>query len=545
MSTPAGAWRRVALLLLVTAGLWMLAGCGDSSAPREAEAGILRVGNGPEPRSLDAHQTTGISALQIQQALWEGLVRAERTTLQPQPGVAESWETEADGTIYRFRLRESARWSDGEPVTAEDFVAALRRALHPEGNTPYAEMLYVLEGAQAYHGGEVPAEELGAVARGVRELEVHLAEPVPYFLSLLLHPVWYPVPAHRMEAGDHAGGRRAGSWTTAEGFVGNGPFRLERHLPNQLVEVRASGEYWDAESIGLRGVRFFPFSEPAAEERAFLAGQLDVTDSLPSGRASFYRERHPEWLQVDPYLGTYYILLNTRVEPLGDARVRRALALAIDRERLVTALLDGGQQAAGGFVPDGMPDYEAEIERETDPAAARALLAEAGFGGGSGFPQLEYLFNSSESHKRIAEALQEMWRVELGVDLRLTNLEWKTYLQRRESGDYELARAVWIGDYVEPSTFLNLWRGDGDGNWAGWQSERYDELLRKARRTGERAERYALYAEAERILISEQVVIPLYHYVSVYLKQPRVQSWAGNLLDWPVWREVQVVEENP
>lgn len=498
---------------------------------------MLRVGNGPEPRSLDPHLSTGISAMQIQFALWEGLVRPERKSLRPRPGVATSWEASADGRVYRFTLREEAVWSDGAAVTAADFVAGWRRALDPERTTPYAEMLYVLENAEAYHGGEAGGESLGVSAVGRKELEVRLERPVPYFLSLLLHPVWFPIPAHVADASGAMAGGEAGSWARPESFVGNGAFRLVRHSPNQLVEVVRNEGYWEADQVTLRGIRFFAFSEPAAEERAFLAGQLDLTDSLPSGRVAYYEERHPEWLEVEPYLGTYYLLLNTREGPLADERVRRALALALDREVLVEALLGGGQQAAGGFVPPGIAGYEESFRPERDVAEARRLLREAGYGEGSAFPELEYLFNTSESHKRIAEAIQEMWRVELGISVRLTNQEWKTYLQRREQGDFEVARAVWIGDYVEPSTFLDLWRGD---NWAGWRSERYDSLLREAQTEPDRDRRYALYAEAEQILIGEQVIIPLYHYETVYLKQPRVENWAGNLLDWPVWTEVRL-----
>lgn len=535
MKAGGGTWARLLSLTGLLGWIVLASGCGGGSA--EEEAGILRVGNGPEPKSLDAHLSTGIGAMQIQFALWEGLVRPERDSLRPRPAVAASWEASADGREYRFILREEAVWSDGAAVTAADFVAGWRRALHPERTTPYAEMLYVLENAEAYHSGEVGGESLGVRAVGRKELEVRLARPVPYFLSLLLHPVWFPIPAHVAMAGGAMAGGAAGSWTRPESFVGNGAFRLVRHLPNQLVEVVRNERYREAEEVALEGIRFYAFSEPAAEERAFLAGQLDVTDALPAGRVAYYEERHPEWLVVEPYLGTYYLLLNTREGPLADVRVRRALALALDREMLVESLLGAGQQAAGGFVPPGIAGYGEGFPVERDVAGARRLLREAGYGEGSAFPELEYLFNTSESHKRIAEAIQEMWRVELGISVQLTNQEWKTYLQRREQGDFEVARAVWIGDYVEPSTFLDLWRGE---NWSGWRSERYDALLREAQTEPDRKRRYELYAEAERLLLGEQVIIPLYHYVAVYLKRPRVENWAGNLLDWPVWTEVRL-----
>jgi oligopeptide transport system substrate-binding protein len=267
---------------------------------------------------------------------------------------------------------------------------------------------------------------------------------------------------------------------------------------------------------------------------------LDVTDALPPSRVPAYRERRPEVLRIEPYLGTYYLLPNVRGGVLADARVRRALSLAIDREAITEHLLGAGQTPAGGFVPPAMPGYDPAFPVEHDPAAARRLLAEAGYPEGEGFPEIEYLFNTSESHKRIAEALQEMWRRELGIDLQLFNLEWRTYLQRRAEADFQLARAVWIGDYPEPSTFLHLWRGDAANNWAGWSHPEYDRLLATARSEPDPERRGDLYAEAEALLLREQAILPLYHYVTVFLQDPAVENWAGNLLDWPVYPHVRL-----
>jgi len=510
---------------------FLLTGCSRVRPVDAAmEEGMLLLGNGPEPQALDPHVTSGTSELNLQLALFEGLVTPHPETLEPLPGVAESWTVSDDGRVYHFKLRSDARWSDGQPIRSGDFVAAWKRALDPVRGTPYASMLYVLDGAEEYNRNA--GRDFSIVgAKPLREdlLEVTLGQPVPYFLSLLMHPVWSPIPAHLGIAGeaDHVG-----SWTLLGNFIGNGPFVLTEWLQNQYIEVEANPMYWDAATVKLKRIRFYAMEEPGVEERAFQSGQLHVTDALPPVRVQAYLRDESVFLQVDPYLGTYYILPNSREGVLADSRVRTALALTIDRQAIAEKLLGAGQTAAGGFVPDNMPGYDAHIEQEQDSVLARELLAQAGFPGGKGFPRLEYLFNSSESHRKIAEALQGMWRDELGIDIQLTNQEWRTYLQRRASGDYQLARAVWIGDYPEPSSFLDLWRTGSANNWAGWSNADYDARMKAAHAEQDSSKRMELYREAEQVLINEQAIIPLYHYVTVYLKRPEVKGWSPNLLDW-------------
>lgn len=518
-----------ALLLLL-----FLSGCArERPVDAARQAGILLLGNGPEPQALDPHVTTGTSALSIQMALYEGLVSPHPKTLEPLPAVAESWSRSEDGLRYRFHLRPTARWSDGRPVRAEDFVAAWRRALDPERAMPYAYMLYVLRGAETWHReGPGNPSELGVSAPEPSLLEVELEHPVPHFLSLLLHPSWFPIPSHILEAAGDADRERVGSWTRTDGFVGNGPFVLDAWRPNEFIATSANPHYWDASSVGLKGIRFHAIDEPGAEERAFMAGQLHVTDALPPARVAAWQRQQSPALRIDPYLGTYYILPNVREGVLADPRVRRALSLSIDRRALTGNLLRAGQEPAAGFVPPSMPGYTSPGTLVHDPERARGLLAEAGFPGGEGFPELEYLFNSSESHRQIGEALQAMWRKELGIAVTLVNQEWRTYLQRRASGDFDLARAVWIGDYVEPSTFLDLWVTGGGNNWAGWSHEAYDRYIRIARRSTDPQERLQAYTSAEKVLLAEQAIIPLYHYVTAYLKDPALKGWSANLLDW-------------
>lgn len=531
----------VCALIAWSAALFLVGCAGERPVEEAAREGILLIGNGPEPQGLDPHVTTGTSALSLQLALYEGLVSPDPSTLEPLPAVAEEWAMSDDGLIFEFRLRGEARWSDGRGVTAGDFAAAWRRALDPEGGVPYAYMLYPLRGAEDYHRGELKDfSSVGVHVLADDLLKVELKHPVPHFLSLLMHPVWFPIPGH--VAGASTSESRHGSWTRPGNFVGNGPFLLVDWQPNEVLTARRNPHYWDVHNVALEGIHFFPFDEPSAEERAFLAGQLHVTDSLPPARVAAWKQRNAPELRIDPYLGTYYLLPNVREGVLADPRVRRALALAIDREAITTHLLGAGQEPAAGFVPTTMPGYESPAQLIHDPEAARHLLAEAGYPGGRGFPELEYLFNTSESHRKIAEALQGMWREELGVDVTLVNQEWRTYLQRRASGDFELARAVWIGDYVEPSTFLDLWRSDSGNNWAGWAHPAYDAFMEMAARSANPVARMEAYQQAEALLLEEQAIIPLYHYVTVYLKDPRVKGWSSNLLDWHPYKYLSLAK---
>lgn len=517
-------------------------GC-ERARPVDAarEAGILLLGNGPEPESLDPHRSTSLSAFTVQMALYEGLVAPHPETLEPVPGVASRWEVSEDGLRYRFHLRSDARWSDGVAVTASDFVAGWERVLHPEGGSRYASMLYAVEGAEAWHraAGAEPRPSFRAVRPDL--LEVILRQPTPYFLHQLTHPVCFPIPAHR--AGEFPFAEESGEWSAEHPVVGNGPFVLTEWLPGQRIEVEASPTYWDAEQVRLRGIHFRFMDEPGAEERAYLAGQVHVTDALPPSRVRYYRERAHPAFRSDPFLATYYILPNHRRAPLDDARVRAALSLAIDRAALVEHLLGGGERVADQFVPDTMPGYTGPGGGgDTRPDLARELLAQAGFPGGRGFPVLRYLYNSSESHRRIAEALQAMWQEELQISVELVNQEWRTYLQSRESGAFDLARAVWIGDYPEPSTFLQLWESAHPNNWAGWSDGRYDGLMREAGRAGDSQTRMALYAEAEALLMEEQVVLPLYFYRTHYLKDPALKGWHATPLDWHPFKALYFAE---
>ena len=511
-----------------------LIACGgrDREADVAARNGILLLGNGSEPKSLDPHLVTGVPENKIIQSLIEGLIAYHPTDdAQPEPGVAERWEHNEDFTVWRFHLRNNARWTNGDPVTASDFVYSWQRMLSPELGSEYAEMLYVLRNGEAFHQGQIKDfGQVGVRALDARTLEVTLKGPTPYFLSMLKHYSFYPV---NPRAVDQFGGMtdRQSAWSTAENYVGNGPFKLKRWSTNQVIQVEKNPGYWDAGRVQLNEIHFFPIDNVGTELTAFLAGRLHATNTVPPDRIPSLRERHPDQLKIEPYLGTYFYRVNVTRAPFNDPRVREALALALDRRLIVDRVAQGGQAPASGFVPQGIQTYPASDRVRLNLDRARQLLAEAGFPGGRGFPKREILINTNEGHRKIAEAIQAMWRQNLGIDVGIYNQEWKVYLDSQSQLNFDLSRAGWIADYVHPMTFLEIFTTGNGNNDTGWSNARYDGLIRQAQIAGSEPERSQLMQQAEAILLAELPVIPIYWYTRVYMKDPRIQGWNPKLLD--------------
>ena len=510
-----------------------LVACGGSDRPADVAAknGILLMGNGAEPMSLDPHLVTGVPENKIISALIEGLIAYHPTDDdEPEPGVAEAWEHNEDYSVWRFRLRDNARWTNGDPVTAGDFVYSWQRMLSPALGSQYAEMLYVIRNAEAFHQGRIrDFGQVGVKALDDRTLEVTLAGSTPHFLPMLKHYSFYPVNPRAVE--QHGGmTERQNRWSTVENYVGNGPFRLAQWTTNQIIRVEKNPQYWDADRVRLNEIHFFPIENVNSEETAFRAGRLHVTNTVSPDRIPTYRQSMADQLRIDPYLGTYFLRLNVNRAPFNDPRVREALNLAVDRQLIVDRVAQGGQRPASGFVPAGLDEYEPMDRVRFNPERARQLLAEAGFPGGRGFPRKEILINTSEAHRKIAEAVQAMWREHLGIDVGIYNQEWKVYLDSQSNLDYDIARAGWIGDYPHPMTFLEIFTTGNGNNDTGWSNPRYDALIRQAQ-AGSPEDRLRLLREAETILMTELPVVPLYWYTRTYLLDPRVQGWNPTLLD--------------
>lgn len=541
---PARPLAGVALCALVL--LWT--GCAPRETPVERgirEQTLLR-GLSADPAELDPHLVTDLPSINVVTALFEGLVTEDPVDLHPVPGVAESWDVSRDGLSYTFHLRADARWSDGAPVTAQDFVDSFRRALTPSLGADYAAMLHVLANAEAYHKGAIANfADVGASAENPRTLRLRLEHPAPYFLSLLTHPVWFPV---RLAVLEKAGSpfQRGSRWTQPGSLVGNGPFILREWRRGEVIVVEKSPGYWDAARVRLNAIRFVPAADVDGEERAFRAGQLHLTEALPVAKVDAYRRENPEVLRISPFLDTYFYRLNVTRPGLGNVKARQALALAIDRRTVVEKITRGGQEAARAFTPPGVGGYEPPDLVRNDFAAARRLLAEAGYPGGAGFPRLEITINSSGNHRVIAEAVQEMWRRELGLDVTIDNMEQGSLLASRRALDYQVMRSDWAGDYLDATTFLKVFASDSNNNHTGWRNSDYDALLFEADRTADPAARLALLRRAETILLNEAPVIPIYHFSTVRLVRPSVRGWHPNLLDRHpykhVWLEPEIRE---
>lgn len=512
----------------------LLTGCdlGPTNVEQGNRDQVLHLGNGTEPQDLDPHIVTGVSEHNIISALLEGLVGENPETLEPVPGVAAYWAISADGLVYTFFLRENARWSNGDAVTAQDFVWSWQRMLTPTLGAEYAYQLYPVRNARDYHQGRIDDfSRVGIEALDAHTLEVTLENPTPYFLSLLAHYSTFAVHPPTILA-HGAMDERGTRWTRPENFVGNGPFRLRAWRLNYLVEVERNPFYWDSERVRLNAIRFYPIDNVQTEERMFRTGSLHVSYSTPPAKIESYRAQQPELISVSPYLGTYFYRFNVTRRPLDDARVRRALSMAVDREAIVRAVTRGGQLPAYSFTPPDTQGYHPpDTPIRFDPGAAAALLADAGFPGGEGFPELELLYNTSDGHRRIAEAIQQMWKTHLGVGIRLTNTDWKVYLSRTSELDYDISRAGWIGDYPDPNTFLDMMLSDSGNNRTGWSNSEYDGLIARASRLTGQEERYAAFHAAERILDREAPLLPIYTYTRVTLRRPEVRNWFSNILD--------------
>jgi oligopeptide transport system substrate-binding protein len=534
--------RPAALAAVLVAGA-ALQGCsrGTNVAAGDAHQ-VLHRGIGPDIADLDPHMATETKYYSVLSALLEGLVAEDPATLGPVPGVAESWEASPDGLTYTFHLRADARWSDGTPVTANDFIESWHRILSPSLGAPNASQLYVIQGAEAFSRGVADFSQVGLKARDDRTLSVILEHPAPWFLSMLSGPAWLPVPVATV-AKYGAVAARGVSWAVPGRWVGNGPFVLASWSHGQEIVVTRSQTYWDAGGVRLREIHFHEFDSIDAEERAFRAGQLHLTETIPPDKIDVYRRDAPGLLRVDPLLGTYFIRINVRRAGLSDGRIRQALSLAIDRDAIVERVLRGGQEPATSLVPPGLGGYAPERTKGPRADEARRILAQAGHPGGAGLPAFSLLYNTSESHRTIAEALQEMWRRELGIQVNLVNEDLKSTEEARSAGSYDLLRSSWIADYEDPSAFLDVFRGGSGNNFTGWSDTGYDSLLFAAARTADPAARNALYAKAEHVLISEAPIIPLYHYTHVFLLRPSVHGWNSTLLDHHPYKAVWLGED--
>ena len=518
-----------------------LTGCGSSETNVVAgnKSGTLYWGNGTEPQSLDPQIATGVPEHHVISAVMEGLVLKDRKTLEPRPGVAKTWDISNDGRVYTFYLRENAKWSNGDAHTAHDYVWSWWRALQTTLGNQYAYMLFPIKNAKRYYDGETSDfSDVGVKAIDNRTLQVTLTNPTPYFLQLLDHYSLFPVHQATIEKFGRAD-ERGTRWSYEGNLVGNGPYKLEEWKINRHITVTKNPYYWDEANVSINSIVFKPVDNAVTEERMFRAGALHVTSSIPADKIAIYQEKFAPELKITPYLGTYFYRLNINTPQLQDKRVRRALGMAIDRKQLVDNITKGGQIPAYTMTPPGTMGYFPESTLNFDPEAAKRLLAEAGYPNGEGFPPIEILYNTNEGHRKIAVALQEMWKNYLNIDIKLLNQEWKVYLATESAGDYQISRGGWIGDYVDPNNFLDMFLCNGGNNRTGWCNEEYDRLiLEVAPSQSSHEQRLKIFQQAETMLLEDMPIIPVYTYTSIKLLHPSVRNFDDNILNQAMYKDL-------
>ncbi len=520
------------LLLTVTLPCALLA-CGGPSPVEEATANnVLLLGNGAEPKALDPHLVSSVGDSNILLSLFEGLCAFHPSDDNMSiPGAAESWESNEDYTVWTFHLRKNGRWSNGDPVTAHDFVYAYERILTPAMGSPYSSMLYFLKNGAKFNQEEIDSfDEVGVKALDDYTLECTLEQPTAFFPELTKHTTYYPVHRATIEKFGSMTDQFT-KWQRPGNHVSNGAFKLKSWWINHSVVVEPNPYYWDKDTVTLKEIHFIPMTE-FTEERAFRAEQLHYTYAMPSNLIPWYGEHYPDLVRREPYYGSYFYRYNTTKPPLDNLKLRQALAYAIDRNAIIDNVTLGNQTPAGGFTPPTPGGYQPPTPYSFDPEKARQLLQEAGYADGGEVPEFEILMNTHESHRAIAEAIQDMWRKHLGLtNVSIANQEWKVFQSTIIEMKYDVGRAGWIGDYMDPTTFLDMWRTDDSNNNTGWSNPDYDRYLKEAALEPTPEARLAKLHAAEEILMAELPVLPIYWYTRNYLIHPDVQNWNPLLLD--------------
>jgi oligopeptide transport system substrate-binding protein len=512
----------------------------ETQVQRANREKILLVGNSSEPKALDLQLVTSVVENKVLSSLFEGLVADHPTSDKEMvPGVAVKWEHNEDFTQWVFHLRQDAKWSDGEALTAHDFLFSYHRMLHPDFPSPYCEMLYFLKNAKEYKLGEVKDfAEVGVKVIDDFTLELTMKEPVPYLPGVTRHYSWFPVPKHAVLSYGKMT-EPFTPWTEVGNLVCNGPFVLKSWQLNDHIEVVKNPLYWDAEKVKLNGIRFLPVENAYTEARAFLAGQLHTTYKVPVDLIPYMQKHHAQYLKMEPYIGSQFLRTNINRPGLSDVRVRKALSLAIDGAELCKTILRGYEPATS-FSPN-LGDFRPEPVLGFDPAKARQLLAEAGYPDGQKFPRYSILISGGGS-RSLPEAIQAMWKQHLNITVDIRSMDFASYIDTQNKLDYDISVAGWIGDYLDPTTFLLMWtKGNGNNN-TGWHSEEYERLLAEAAHSADPAQRLRKFEQAEKLLMEERPILPFAWQTRNYLHQTSVKGWHPLLLDNHPWKEVYLEE---
>ena len=497
------------------------------ATPSLAEV-VIRRGNGGEPQTLDqAHISIDVEGF-IVRDMFEGL-----TVYDPHgkviPATAESWTLSDDGTVYTFKLRDSATWSDGTPVTADDFVFAYKRMEDPKEAAEYANILYPIKNAEAINGGKADISTLGVKAIDKKTLEITLERPTPYFIELLAHYAALPAPKWAIE-------KFGAEWIKPGNMVCNGAFCLTENIPNDHIPAVKNDKYWDAANVKIDKIIYNPSEDQATTERMFEAGELDLVYNFQADQKKFLEEKlGKDQVLAAPDLSSYYYVLDSRKPPFDDVRVRQAFSMAVDRDFLSDKIFSGTQLPAYSFVPEGIAGYTpatpewASLDQLDREDKAKELLKEAGYGEGGKPLKVDIRFNTNENHKKVATAVADMWKA-LGAEVTIQNLDVKShYAYLQEGGSFDVARAGWQADYADPENFLNLLVSSNKTfNYGHYTNAKFDELMKASYEERDHAKRLQILHDAEQIAMDEQGLAPLMVHASTWLVSNKVQGFAMN-----------------
>ncbi|APR33684.1 MULTISPECIES: oligopeptide ABC transporter substrate-binding protein OppA [Citrobacter] len=518
---------------LVAAGILTALVAGNVATAAVVPAGVqlaekqtLVRNNGSEVQSLDPHKIEGVPESNISRDLFEGLLISD-VDGKPSPGVAEKWENK-DFKVWTFHLRKDAKWSDGTPVTAQDFVYSWQRLANPNTASPYASYLQYghIVNIDDIIAGKKPVTDLGVKALDDHTFEVTLSEPVPYFYKLLVHSSVSPVPKAAVE-------KYGEKWTQPANIVTNGAYKLKDWVVNERIVLERNANYWDNAKTVINQVTYLPIASEVTDVNRYRSGEIDMTyNNMPIELFQKLKKEIPNEVHVDPYLCTYYYEINNQKAPFNDVRVRTALKLAMDRDIIVNKVKNQGDLPAYSFTPpytDGAKLVEPEWfkwSQEKRNEEAKKLLAEAGYTAEKPLT-FNLLYNTSDLHKKLAIAAASIWKKNLGANVKLENQEWKTFLDTRHQGNYDVSRAGWCADYNEPTSFLNMVLSDSSNNTVHYKSPAFDKLIADTLKVTDEAQRSELYSKAEQQLDKDSAIVPVYYYVNARLVKPWVGGYSG------------------
>lgn len=506
------------------------ASSGASGKAAQQQLDELTVQVGTEPQSLDPALNTAVDGGIYIQHVFEGLTKLDKNG-KIVNGQAKEIKKSDDGLTYTVTLRDDVKWSDGKPVVAGDFVYAWQRLADPKTASEYAYMLDpVVNATDIYTGKNKDIASLGVTAKDDKTLEIKLGAPCAYFLELLSRPMYYPIRKDIVEKNKN--------WTQdPKTYIGNGPYKMTAWNHKESIEDEKSDTYYNKDAVTVKKIKFQLMDDDTAIQAAYQNGEVQFVDQYPVEEQQTW-ESKPDYHNISQ-LATYFICFNTTKAPFNDPKVRKALSLVIDRNYIVKNVTKQGQIPADAMVSKGVTDADSakqfrdiggsyysvkDDDYDKNVAEAKKLLSEAGYPNGKGFPTFEYIFNTDSGHKAIAEALQNMWKEKLGINCTISAQEWAVFIDTRQKGNYQVARHGWIADYNDPISYLDMWMTTSGTNDAKWSNKQFDSLITKAKATGDQQVRMQAMHDAEKILMDELPVCPIYFYTDVYLLNPDLKN---------------------